>query len=105
MKNREQLEAKIDFRNCAGRECTFTPAREKELYSFFKKHQICRRYDFFSPQENDRELFPHFHAGYGDALYASSFAVQTRKIVFSLYRLVTGWLFQDPYAARLELNG
>ena len=44
-------------------------------------------------------------AGYGDALYASSFAVQTRKIVFSLYRLVTGWLFQDPYAARLELNG
>lgn len=23
------------------------PRREKELYSFFKKHQICRRYDFF----------------------------------------------------------
>ena len=101
MKNREQLEAKIDFRNFAGRECTFTPAREKELYSFFKKHQICRRYDFFRRKkttENYSRIFMRamvMHFMHLLLLYRHE----------KSYFRYTGWLFQDPYAARLELNG
>lgn len=98
------MKPKLIFGIVPGGNAPLPPPVKKNFILFSKSTRYVEDM-IFSPQENDRELFPHFHAGYGDALYASSFAVQTRKIVFSLYRLVTGWLFQDPYAARLELNG
>ena len=72
--------------------------------------QICRR-DVIFVVRRTTEKHSCILTGYVDALYALSFAVQTRKSPYLfLFRYTchffqNGLLFQDPYARDFQVNG